>query len=355
MIRRNTTTLGILMGLALILAFPAGGCGGDSGEDAPAAGTKSPTGQADNEGVDREGSADRVAVVTTSNIVADWVRAVGQERADVFPLLPSNADPHTFQPGAQDITRVAEADLVFSVGLSLEGGWLDELIANAASDPGIVVPLGEEIDPIDLVEIVDDHHEEDGETEREREEEGSEEGEPHGGLDPHFWFDPLRVKQAVGAIADRLSTADPAGESLYRENATNYARELDDLHTWIEEQVGSIGEDQRVLVTSHDSFQYLARRYGFEVAGAIFPVSTEAEPTAQDLAELIETIEHEDVPAVFTERSHSERLAQRVAEETGAVLIGGLYTGSLGEPGSGAGTYLDLMRHNTTIIVEALR
>ena len=340
MIRRKTTALGILMGLALILASAAG-CGGDSGDVAPASGTQSPTGQNDNEGVAQEGPADRVAVVTTSNIVADWVRAVGQERVDVFPLLPANADPHTFQPGAQDITRVAEADLVFSVGLSLEGGWLDELIANAASDPGIVVPLGKAIDPIDLVEIVEDQHEE--------------EGEHHGGLDPHFWFDPLRVNQAVGAIADRLSTADPAGESLYRENATNYNGELDDLHAWIEEQVGSIAEDQRALVTSHDSFQYLARRYGFDVAGAIFPVSTEAEPTAQDLAELIETIKHEGVPAVFTERSNSERLAQRVAEETGAVLIGGLYTGSLGEPGGEAGTYLDLMRHNTIIIVEALR
>ena len=340
MILRKTTALEILIGLALILASAAG-CGGDSGEEALASGIQSPTGQADNEGVDREGPADRLAVVTTSNIVADWVRAVGQERVDVFPLLPANADPHTFQPGAQDITRVAEADLVFSVGLSLEGGWLDELIANAASDPGIVVPLGKAIDPIDLVEIVEDQHEE--------------EGEHQGGLDPHFWFDPLRVNQAVGAIADRLSTADPAGESLYRENATNYNGELDDLHAWIEEQVGSIAEDQRMLVTSHDSFHYLARRYGFEVAGAIFPVSTEAEPTAQDLAELIETIEHESVPAVFTERSNSERLAQRVAEETGAVLIGGLYTGSLGEPGGEAGTYLDLMRHNTTIIVEALR
>ena len=353
MIRRKTTALGILMGLALILAFAAG-CGGDSSEEAPASGTQSPTGQADNEGVAKEGPADRVAVVTTSNIVADWVRAVGQERVDVFPLLPANADPHTFQPGAQDITRVAEANLVFSVGLSLEGGWLDELITNAASDPGIVVPLGKAIDPIDLVAIVEDQHEE-GEAEGDREEEVSEEGEHHGGLDPHFWFDPLRVNQAVGAIADRLSTADPAGESLYRENATNYNGELDDLHAWIEQQVGSIAEDQRVLVTSHDSFHYLARRYGFEVAGAIFPVSTEAEPTAQDLAELIETIEHEGVSAVFTERSNSERLAQRVAEETGAVLIGGLYTGSLGEPGGEAGTYLDLMRHNTTIIVEALR
>ena len=180
-------------------------------------------------------------------------------------------------------------------------------------------------------------------------------GHGHGELDPHFWFDPLRVKQAVNSIAARLSTIDPAGQTFYRDNAAAYNRELDDLHAWIEERVASLPEDHRVLVTSHDSFQYFAQRYGFEVAGAIFPVSTEAEPTAQDLAELIEIIEHEGVHAVFGEKSHSDRLARRISEETGATLIGGLYTGSLGEEGGEAGTYIDLMRYNTSTIVEALQ
>ena len=163
------------------------------------------------------------------------------------------------------------------------------------------------------------------------------------------------MQQAVNSIAAQLSTVDPAGQAFYRENAAAYGRELDSLHHWITVQVGTLPEERRVLVTSHDSFQYFARRYGFKVAGAIFPVTTESEPTAQNLASLIDTIEREGVPAVFTERSHSERLAQRVAEETGATLIGGLYTGSLGEPDGEAGTYLELMRHNTTTIVEALR
>ena len=159
----------------------------------------------------------------------------------------------------------------------------------------------------------------------------------------------------MSSIAAQLSTADPAGQTTYRENAEAYNEELDGLHAWIEEQISVLPDDHRVLVTSHDSFQYFAQRYGFEVAGAIFPVTTEAEPTAQDLAMLIETIEHEGVHAVFTEKSHSARLAQRVAEETGAELIGGLYTGSLSEEGGEAGTYLDLMRHNTLIMVEALQ
>ena len=185
--------------------------------------------------------------------------------------------------------------------------------------------------------------------------EGEDDGHGHGELDPHFWFDPLRVKQAVNSIAAQLSTIDPEGQVSYRENAAAYSNALDELHAWIEEQVATLPEERRLLVTSHDSFQYFAKRYGFEVVGAIFPISTETEPTAQELAELIETIEHAGAPAVFAEKSHSARLGQRVAEQTGATLVGGLYTGSLSEPGGDADTYIDLMRYNVETIVGALQ
>ena len=103
--------------------------------------------------------AEKLNVVTTSNIVADWVRAVGQDRVDVFPLLPPNADPHSYQPGAQDIARIADADLVFSIGLSLEAGWFEELVENAARDHDSIIALAEKVDPIDFVEIFDEHDE----------------------------------------------------------------------------------------------------------------------------------------------------------------------------------------------------
>ncbi len=202
----------------------------------------------------------------------------------------------------------------------------------------------------------EDHgHEEEEEHGHEEEGADAHEGHDHGELDPHFWFDPLRVKQAVNTIAEKLSALDADGQSYFLANAVSYGEELDDLHHWIEEQVSQLPEDRRVLVTSHDAFQYLAQRYGFEVVGTVFPLSTEAEPSAKEMIELIEAIEHEGVPAVFGERGHSDRLAQRVAEETGAELIGGLYAGSLGQPGGEAGTYVDLMRFNVTTIVEALQ
>ena len=281
---------------------------------------------------------EKLEVVSTSNIVADWVRVVGQDRVDVFSLLPPNADPHTFRPGTQDVTRVADADLVLSIGLSLEAGWLSKLVKNAAQDPNSVVALGQVVDPIEFAEIF-----------------GEEEGHGRGTLDPHFWFDPLRVKQAVNNIATQLSTLDPAGETFYQENAAAYIEQLDELHAWIREEVATVPPERRLLVTSHDSFQYFAQRYGFEVVGAVMPATTQAEPTALDLSKLIEIIEQEGVSAVFTEKSHSDRLSRRVAEETGATLIGGLYTGSLSEPGDEAGTYVDMMRYNVQTIVEALR
>ena len=198
-------------------------------------------------------------------------------------------------------------------------------------------------------------HEEHGHEEEHGEEEEDGHAHAHGSLDPHFWFDPVRVQQAVNSIAAQLSTADPAGQTSYRDNAAAYNRELDDLHAWITEQVAALPEDRRVLVTSHDAYQYYAQRYGFEVVGTIFPLTTEVEPSAQDLAMLAELIEHEGVPAVFGETTHSDRMLQRIAEETGATIIGGLYSGSLGESGGEAGNYIDMMRFNTTTIVEALK
>ena len=213
----------------------------------------------------------------------------------------------------------------------------------------------------------DDHmehgHDEHGDEEEHEEEHGEEEhedehghhGHAHGDLDPHFWFDPTRTQQAVNSIAAQFTAVDPDGAAYYRDNAAAYNRELDDLDAWVMEQVAVLPVERRLLVTNHDAFQYYAQRYGFQVIGAVFPTSTSHEPTAQELAELIEAIEHNNVPAVFTEHSHSQRLTERVAESTGAEIVGTLYTGSLSEPGEGAESYIDLMRYNTGIIVEALR
>lgn len=221
---------------------------------------------------------------------------------------------------------------------------------------GITGETGEAEDDEHVGEAEEDEHADEAEDEHAGEAEDPHAAHGEGGLDPHFWFDPLRVQQAINNIADRLAAIDPRNQTFYRANADAYTQELNDLHHWIQEQSNALPPERRLLVTSHDAFQYFARRYGFQVVGAVIPsISTDAEPTARDLASLIETIEHQNAPAVFTEKSHSTRFAQRVAEATGAALIGGLYTGSLGAPNGEAGTYLDFMRYNTQTIIEALQ
>ena len=243
--RLSNPILAMAITFIVILAI---GCGPDTATETPAsragaAATATPAVESQSPGQ----PADKINVVTTSNITADWVRAVGQDRVEVFSLLPPNTDAHTFQPGARDISRVADADLVFSIGLSLEAGWLDELIKNAARDPAGIVALGNAVDPIDFVEIFDD--DDHGETKESDDDHGEadqqdeeDHGDDHGPLDPHFWFDPLRVRQAVEAISAHLSTLDPDGASFYRGNADSYNGQLDELDDWIQAQVSLLPE-----------------------------------------------------------------------------------------------------------------
>ena len=324
-----------------------------------------------------------IQVVTTTNFVADWTRVVGGDRVEVFSLLPVGGDPHHFQSGPRDVARVADADLVLSVGLYLEAAWLEELLHNASADESKIVALGESVDPIefDMHDMHDDHEdedhgdhedEEDGDHEdedhgdHEDEDDGDHEdedhgdhddheGHAHGTYDPHFWFDPIRVKIAVNEIAARLSGIEPQNASVYFQNAAEYGKMLDELHAWIQEQVGTVAPERRLLVTSHDSLSYFAKAYGFEVVGLVIPsLSTHVEPSAEHIAGLVEVIREHDVPAVFGETTVSDRLAQAVARETGAELFQ-LYSGSLGPEGSGADTYLGMVRTNVERIVGALK
>lgn len=277
------------------------------------------------------GPADEIAVlrvVTTSNIVADWARNVGGSRVEVFSLLPAQADPHSFRPGAQDVTRVADADLVLSVGLSLEAEWLSKLLDSASADSNRVVALGDSIDPI-VVSGVED---------------------------PHFWLDPLRAKMAVLQIEDELSELDPDGAAHYRNDAGAYIAALDEIQDWTLKQVATLPVERRLLATTHDSLRYFAETYGFTLVGATFGGSMAGqEPSAEEMARIVDTIIEAEVDTVFAENAVNDRLARTIAEETGAVIISGVRTGSLAGPGSGAETYLSMLRSNVELIVRSLQ
>ena len=203
---------------------------------------------------------------------------------------------------------------------------------------------------IAFVGIVGDHEDHGHEDDQD-----DHEDHDHGPLDPHFWFDPMRVKIAVAEIASRLSELDPENAGMYFQNAAAYGEQLDELHAWIQAQVDTVQSERRLLVTSHDSLSYFAVQYGFDVVGLVIPSSaTHVEPSAEHMTELIEVVREHNVPAVFGETTVSERLAQTLARETGAELVR-LYSGSLGPQGSGADTYIGMVRTNVERIVEALK
>ncbi len=216
------------------------------------------------------------------------------------------------------------------------------------------------------MEDEDEHaHEDEDEHAHEDEDEHMEEGDAHGhedehghmhgSFDPHFWFDPQRVIIAVEEIAEQLSALEPASEDYFNANRDDYIAKLEELDHWIEDTVATVDDHDRIMVTSHDAFGYFAARYGFTVAGVIIPGGgTELEPSPQELAELVHQVEDSGATVVFSEVQISDRLANTLAQEAGIRLVGGLHVGTLGGDGSGAENYLDLMRSNVGIIVEAL-
>jgi len=271
-----------------------------------------------------------LGIIATTGILADLVAQVGGERVAVRSLLAANADPHDFEPAPADLVAVEEADLIVRHGLGLDD-WSEALVANAgATAPVIVATDG-------IVTI-------------------SSEAAAFAAGDPHVWFDPTRTAQMVGTIAAALRVSDPAGAATYDARAAAYDQQLADLDDAIAAAVATIPPERRQLVTNHDALAYFAERYGLAIVGTVIPsLETTAEPSARELGMLLETIAAAGIPAIFAENTTSASVAEQVAEEARVAIVDDLYTDSLGEPGSGAETYLGLMTTDTIVIVEALR
>jgi ABC-type Zn uptake system ZnuABC Zn-binding protein ZnuA len=281
------------------------------------------------------GTGEKLKVVATTNIVGDVVRNVGGDRIDLKVLMGIGVDPHAYVPAPSDTVAIHDAHVVFANGLDLEA-FLEKMIQSAGgSAVEIHLSDGLAVRPAPTGPAQD-------------EQVGA------GGEDPHVWFDVQNVILWVSRIRDTLSALDPAGAAAYAANAGAYTSDLKRLDAWIVDQVATIPETRRNLVTNHPAFGYFADRYGFEQVGAVYPISPSAEPSARDIAALENTIRKYGVPAVFTESTVNPRLAQQVAQDTGVHLVQ-LYTGSLGGPGSGAESYIDLMRYDVNAIVEALK
>jgi ABC-type Zn uptake system ZnuABC Zn-binding protein ZnuA/ABC-type Mn2+/Zn2+ transport system permease subunit len=288
--------------LVLALALLAGGCG----QTGP-------------------GSGGRLEVVATTTEIGDWVRAVGGERVSVDQVLEPNTDPHEYEPRPSDVEAAGGAGLVFANGDGVDE-WIEEVVDDSGSGAEVV----------DLGAAVPDRLPGD---------EGSE-------YDPHWWHDPRNAEAAVREIEHRLAAAEPSRRRLFEANAERYLARLRALDRGIARCLAAVPAARRKLVTDHDAFGYFARRYGIEVVGAVIPSqTTQAQPSAKDLAELARTIEEEGVSAIFPESSLSPKVAEAIARQTGASAERTLYGDSLGPEGSAGATYLGMEASNADAIV----
>ena len=279
-------------------------------------------------------------VIAVESFLADITRQVVGDRMEVRSLIPVGVDPHAYEPTPQDVAAVAGARLIVVNGAGLES-FLSKLIQTAGQDrPVLEASHG-------LV----------SRTAREGEvlEGGTIATGPSTDPDPHFWLDPVMVVRYVQNIRDGLSRIDPAGEKTYGANADAYILKLRELDAWIGSETAKIPAERRELVTNHETFGYFADRYGFRIIGTVIPgVSSEAAPTARQLARLIDGLKKAGAPAVFLDMGANPQLGQQVAREAGIPVVTELFTHSLSDAGGPAPTYLDMMRFDVTRIVTAL-
>ncbi len=285
-------------------------------------------------------------VVATTSIIGDVVAQVGGDAIALTTLMEPGQDPHSFEPSARAFTDVANAHVIFVNGWDLEEALVHDLEEIGAGAP--LVAISANIAPLGFGA---------GEHEDEDEHEGEDEHE-HSGADPHVWFSIHSVEQWVENVEHVLSDLDPANAELYESNAAAYLAELEALEEYVDAQLAQIPEENRLLVTNHDSFGYFARDYGFTLIGTIIPGrSTLAEPSARDLTRLIEEMAEHNLCTIFTETTVSDSLAQTVAGELGScdeVRVLPLYTEAIGLAGSGADSYIGMFRANVDAIVAGL-
>lgn len=267
---------------------------------------------------------DRPGVVASMSIIADFAEQVGGERVTVRSLVPVGADPHVHEPRPSDARAVAGADLVLGNGVGLEP-WFDQLLDPAGRD---AVRVTEELAHL----VVDD-----------------EEGQP----DPHLWMVPTMAAAYAERIAEALGELDPDHAEAYAANAAAYAEQLAALDAELADALEAVPPERRTLVTSHDAYSYFADHYGFEVESVV-GVTTDEQPSAARVQQLVDRIREQDVPTIFVETTVNPAVIERIAGDAGVEVGRPLYGDSVGEPGSGADDYVGMMRHNVAAIVDGL-
>lgn len=276
-------------------------------------------------------------VVCTVGMITDVVRNVAGDYAEVEGIIGEGIDPHLYKPTRGDVVKLNAADVIFYNGLLLEGKMTDVLVSVATTGKPVKAVTEAILNDSDYLLELDD---------------GSEY------TDPHVWMDVAGWLRAVPVVAETLASYDPAHAAEYRANAARYIESLAGLDAYAKAAIASIPQSRRVLVTAHDAFNYMGRAYGLEVRG-IQGVSTESEAGVRDLEDLVDFIVEREIPAVFVETSVADKNVRALVEGAHArghqVVIGGsLFSDAMGQAGTYQGTYIGMLDHNITTIVNAL-
>ena len=305
----------LIAALTTAIVLAVGGCGGNE----PSAGSGG------------SGTGRQLKVVATTTQLGDFARNVGGDGIQLTQILQPNSDPHEYEPRPNDVESTAGADIVFESGDNLDR-WMGKLVQESGGKP-TVVDLGAAV-PVKLP--------------------GESEGPEASEYDPHWWHDPVNSMAAVEKIRDTLAGAEPARAEAFRANATAYLGKLQALQNGITKCLDPIPPSARLLVTSHDAFDYFAKRFNITVVGAVIPSqTTQAQPSSKELVELVKLVRDKHATAVFPEESLNPALAKRIAEETGARADLVLYGDALGPAGSTGDTYLKMEQANADAMATA--
>jgi manganese/iron transport system substrate-binding protein len=269
-------------------------------------------------------------VIATSTIITDLTEEIAGDEVKLTGILEPGADPHVYEPVPADSRALETADLILYNGYNLEPGLIKIMNASGGAVPKVAV--GEVVKPLEL-----------------------EKSEGEIVPDPHVWGNVENAILMVKAIQAALIELSPEDTETFTANADKFTQELQQLDTWIKAQIATIPVEKRKLITTHDAFQYYANAYGLEVAGTLIGISTEEQPSAQTVKNLVEAIKTMGVPAIFAETTINPALITTVAKEAGVKLSPNeLYSDSIGAKGSSGDTYIKMMEANTRALVDAL-
>ncbi|WP_241423235.1 metal ABC transporter solute-binding protein, Zn/Mn family [Candidatus Contubernalis alkaliaceticus] len=305
MLKKNVITTYLILSL-IIVSLGLGGCGSSLEQNG-------------------ELKEKHLKVVTSFSILADVVENIVRDRGNVQYIVPIGENPEDYELLPGEMRMATDADIIFINGMGLEGSMKDAF-ARVTETPIISVTAGIKAIPL----------------------------EGDDAPDPHAWLDAVIMMKYVENIMESIIELDPGGERAYRENTADYLLQLEELDAWIRSETVEIPENNRVIVVSENAYKYYGEAYGFQTEG-IWELNSHEEGTPQQISRVVELVRNNQIPALFVETTVDQRYMETVSRETGVQIAGEVFTDALGPAGSGAETYIEMMKYNTRLFVEGLK